>query len=105
MDEQRQHLEHEVIPLMSQPNLQDLCDATVLIDEKWIEDTMMDKLNVGELKKLLPVINSLVIPYKVFAPLRTDRSSLANLSWKAPTSPAMPHISIQTAKKHRPDWP
>ncbi|EKG13816.1 hypothetical protein MPH_08997 [Macrophomina phaseolina MS6] len=70
MDAQRQHLEHEEIPLDSQPNLQRLRDAMESIDkDRWISDTTVDQLKEGELKELLPVIDSLVKPYKVATPL------------------------------------
>lgn len=106
MDEERQHLEHEPIPVMSEPDLRNLCDATASIDEnKWIENAKMDKLKAEEMEKHLPVVNSLVWQYKVLAPQRSYRSSLANLSWQAQTSPAMPHLSIQTAKESYTSWP
>lgn len=66
MDEQRQHLEHEEIPVNSQPELHTLCDATASTDgHRWVEDTAIDRLNEEELGKLEPAIKSLFQSCKV----------------------------------------
>ncbi|EKG18649.1 Short-chain dehydrogenase/reductase SDR [Macrophomina phaseolina MS6] len=53
MDEQRQHLEHEKIPVSSETSHKELCDATKSIGEDgWVSSTTIDKLNKEQMERL-----------------------------------------------------